>query len=317
MIQAKIHKDLVDSVSFESEVDAYMDVLAYSLNCLQFGMMEKLDAGFKTMQAFNWGGVSIVGEESSYLYQWQRILQEFLPRIREALSDTYFRTFCTKLATNFLTKYLDVIVKQKRISEIGTQQLLLDTYNVKTLLLHFHHMGQGPSSDQLNSNSSNNTSSTSSSIPPMYMKLITSKITQIEIILKLVGTPEELILERFKIMWPDGTPNDLQMIMSLAGVSRIHQQQYLESLGVSTLSLNSSTSASPGVASNNSSGGGVLPGITGARLPTIPLPPLTTSATVTANATVSSVANSVRSLTQDISSTARSAVGDLRKGFLR
>lgn len=327
MIKAKIHKDLVDSVSFESEVDAYMDVLAYSLNCLQSGIMDKLDAGFKTMQSFNWGSVTTVGEESSYLYQWQRILQELLPRIREALSDTYFRTFCTKLATNFLTKYLDGIVKQKRISEIGTQQLLLDTYNVKTLLLHFHHMGQGPSSDQLNTNNSNIGSGSSSSIPPMYMKLITSKITQIEIILKLVGTPEELILERFKIMWPDGTPNDLQMIMSLAGVSRVHQQQYLESLGVSTSNLNNT--ASPGGISNqnnnnnsNNNGGnggvsGVLPGISTARLPTIPLPPLTSSATVTANATVNSVANSVRSLTQDLSSTARSAVGDLRKGFLR
>jgi vacuolar protein sorting-associated protein 53 len=142
MIQNKILKDLVDSVSFDSEVESFMDVLAHALNCLQFGLLDKLENGFRTMQGFNWGAVTVVGEESGYLYQWQKILQDIVPSIRDALSETYFRTFCTKFATHFLNKYLDIIVKQKKISEIGTQQLLLDTYNIKTLLLHFHHMGQ-------------------------------------------------------------------------------------------------------------------------------------------------------------------------------
>lgn len=31
-----------------------------------------------------------------------------------------------------LIRYLDVILKQKSISEVATQQLLLDTYNLKT-----------------------------------------------------------------------------------------------------------------------------------------------------------------------------------------
>jgi hypothetical protein len=34
------------------------------------------------------------------------------------------------------------------------------------------------------------------------MKLITSKITHIEIVLKLIGTPEEFLVDRFRIMWP-------------------------------------------------------------------------------------------------------------------
>lgn len=142
MIQTKIHKDLIELVSFDSEVESFMDVLAHALNCLQYGLLEKLENGFRTMQNFNWSTVSIVGEESGYLYQWQKTLQDVVPSIREALSDTYFRTFCTKFATHFLNKYLEIILKQKRISEIGTQQLLLDTYNIKSLLLHFHHMGQ-------------------------------------------------------------------------------------------------------------------------------------------------------------------------------
>jgi hypothetical protein len=312
MIKSKISPLYSDSVSFEHEVDCFMDVLAAALNSLQYGILERLESGFRTMSSVNWGTITTVGEESAHLYQWQRILQECLPKIREALNETYYKTFCTKLATLFLARYLDVILRQKRISEIGTQQLLLDTYNVKTLLLHFHHMGLASSTSSSDSPSTLSTASlSSSSIPPMYMKLITSKISQIEVILKLIGTPEEMIVERFQIMWPEGTLTDLQLIMSLAGVSKVQQQQYLEAYGLATGT--STTQASGG-----GSTGGVLPGVSRLPIP-IPLPPLSSaSATVnTANATVNSVANSVRSLTQDISSTARSAVGDLRKGFLR
>jgi hypothetical protein len=148
----------------------------------------------------------------------------------------------------------------------------------------------------------------------MYMKLITSKITHIEIILKLIGTPEEFLVDRFKIMWPEGTANDLQMIMSLSGVSRVHQQQYLESFGVSNPSHGASGAGGISAAGGGAAGGAAHGGAAGVpRLPTIPSLP--SSATASANATVNSMANSVRSLTLDLSSTARSAVGDLRKGF--
>jgi hypothetical protein len=44
------------------------------------------------MQNVNWAGVNTVGEESSYIHQWQSILQDLLPRIRDALTDAYFRS---------------------------------------------------------------------------------------------------------------------------------------------------------------------------------------------------------------------------------
>jgi hypothetical protein len=144
----------------------------------------------------------------------------------------------------------------------------------------------------------------------MYMKLITSKITHIEILLKLVGTPQEFLLDRFKIMWPEGTASDLQMVMSLSGVPRAQQQLTLESFGVTNPSASSSANGAGAVPAGS---GGVGMSTTVPRLPTIPSLP--SSATASANATVNSMANSVRSLTQDLSSTARSAVGDLRKGF--
>ena len=49
--------------------------------------------------------------------------------------------------------------------------------------------------------------------------------------LKLIATPEEMLLERFKIMWPEGQTVDLQGVMSLKDMKRQEQQKLLELFG--------------------------------------------------------------------------------------
>lgn len=59
---------------------------------------------------------------------------------------------------------------------------------------------------------------TTRTAPSMYVKIVNSRATHIEAILKLVATPEELLVERFRVMWPEGQAGDLQLLMSLKGI---------------------------------------------------------------------------------------------------
>ena len=62
-------------------------------------------------------------------------------------------------------------------------------------------------------------------------KLITGRFTQIEVVLKLVGTPEDeaILVERFRIMWPEGK-SDLEKIMNLKRIGNKSKQSILEEL---------------------------------------------------------------------------------------
>ena len=53
--------------------------------------------------------------------------------------------------------------------------------------------------------------------------------------MKLVGTPEDeaMLVERFRIMWPEGNASDLEKIMSLKGVGNKSRQTILESFDTS------------------------------------------------------------------------------------
>lgn len=234
MIKAKIIPELVDSVSFDTEVDTFMDVVAHALKVLVSGIMFRINDAFRAMAAIAWGTVTQVSEESAYVHKISGVLVEAVPLIRNSLGEGYFNTFCTKLATNILDTYLDVILKQKRIAEVGTQQLLLDIYNIKTILTHLHNLGS-EKADSAGSGGGGGSGSPRKTTPPVFTKLVASRTSHIETILKLVGTPDEqgMLLERFRIMWPDGKAGDLQAVMQLKGMNRQYQVSLLEAFGLS------------------------------------------------------------------------------------
>lgn len=230
MIKSKISKQYVDKVDLTSETEEFMDIVAFALKVLTYGIMDRLEQAFRMMNTTNWQSDSQIGEESPHIHAFNTVLSDSIPKIRDSLSKSYYANFCTKLGTELLSRYLDTILKQKRISEMGSQQLLLDTYSLKTMLIQLQNLGI-PKDEYKATPSS------------MYLKLINSRATHIEMILKLIGnllylifpiyfftciiyyystigTPEGLLVERFKVMWPDGKPNDLLTLMTIKGMKK-------------------------------------------------------------------------------------------------
>jgi hypothetical protein len=148
-------------------------------------------------------------------------------------------------------RFHDIITRQKVICEAGSQQLLLDTYNLKTLLLHLHtiHTDGKPVGASIASPGGK-----AHQPPAVYSKFVLSKAAQIETILKLVGTPSDMIIERFRIMWPEGRLDDLTSVMTLKGLKKAEQQTLLDSQAGVLAAL--SAKPAPAASSSNSSSGG-------------------------------------------------------------
>ena len=190
MIRSKIDLTYVDSVSFTPEVDDFHEVIAQAVRVLILALECRFEPGFKSMTNFNWATCEGVGEESTYVRVINDAIRAYVPTLRSLLSPVYFRNFSDKFVQSFLPAYLSMIYRLKRINEMGTQQLLLDVYNLKTLVGDMPKIGQG-ADEAVN-------------VPQTYTKYVTKQMAKIEVVLKLVGTPVDMLAERFKIMWPDG-----------------------------------------------------------------------------------------------------------------
>lgn len=206
------------NIDMTKEQEAFYDVTARGLRVLVSGLEQRVESAFRTeMSSRNWANLDTVGEESSYVRSLHAIIQPFVETIQSVLPSSYFKNFCDKFASQFIALYYNTILRLKKISELGTQQLLLDVYNVKTLLLKMPTQ----------------TKSNEAIIPPaLYTKMVTKEIAKVEIFLKLIGTPYDQLQEMFLSLWPDGTASDLTNVMNLKGLKRQEQQSLFDKMNL-------------------------------------------------------------------------------------
>lgn len=224
VIRAKIDKAYSDSIELAAEMDTFHDVGAAAMKCIVAGLETALDDDLSTMPRTNWQTWEAVGDESAYVTHMGDKLRVFVPVIRQMLSALYFTNFCDKFAAAFVPRVLQTVMKCRKVNQVATQQLLLDVYALKTLFLQLPvlHTSEAVSS----------TAASSPLIPARYTKFVTSEMAKIESVLKLLGTPNEMLVESFKIMWPEGNADDFQSIMNMKGLKKGEQAAYLETLGL-------------------------------------------------------------------------------------
>jgi hypothetical protein len=116
----------------------------------------------------------------------------------------------------------------KKISEMGTHQLLLDLHSVKPALLRLPNARKLPEDGGDDKAGGDDGGAPP---PPAYVKFVTARLGDVERLLKLVGTPDDVLVERFKIMWPDGTADDLAAVMALKDVKKADRDHLMGTFG--------------------------------------------------------------------------------------
>mmetsp|Transcript_21277 Transcript_21277/g.49071 ORF Transcript_21277/g.49071 Transcript_21277/m.49071 type:complete len:542 (+) Transcript_21277:146-1771(+) len=229
LIRDTIEEEFKSRIDMVPQQEAFHDVTARCVRVLVSGLENRLEAAIKLMTSINWGTLAEVGEESAYVRTIHQETVPFVAAVRGLIPSSYFRSFCDKFAMAFTSTYYDTLVRLKRITESGAQQLLLDVYNIKTCFLRLPVL---EATSNIKSSSSTSKGPVSSIAPAMYTKMVTKQFKKIETLLKLVGTPTALLIDVFKVQWVGGSALDLQTVMLLKGMKRNDQAAMLEKFGL-------------------------------------------------------------------------------------
>ena len=220
-----IDEEFKKKIVLDETAELFHDVTAKCIRILVSGLNNRTEPAMKMLASTDWVAMETVGDDSMYVRSVHSAIEPFVASVGKLLPKSYFRSFCDKFALAFSTTYFDTIARLKRINEAGTQQLLLDVYNLKTLFLKLPVMEEAMSPGRRNAGAS-------TIAPAMYTKMVNEKFGRIETMLKLIGTPTEMLVDNFKVQWPAGSALDLQIVMSLKGLKRNEQSQLLEKFGV-------------------------------------------------------------------------------------
>ena len=199
-----IMPNLREEIDFSVQIDAFMEMVAYTYGIITMGISERLEPAMKTLKKTNVTSLDSVGDDSKYVKEIRAILNETVPRIRAGMAPAYFQGFCMKLVTTVLEKLLENIWQLRRISKTGGGQLLLDLQGVKTYLLRM------PNSNLLEGQEP-------CVVSKAYNSLVNSQSYLIERVLKLVCSEDAMMKQNFLALWPEGTAADLEAVIALKG----------------------------------------------------------------------------------------------------
>ena len=218
IVRGKVDEQYRERVDLEQVRDAFHDVVARAVTKVVGAFETAVQPALRKAKGQRWGSLDTIDEESVYVGDVCAVIKRMASAVRALLSPLYFRTFCDRFAASFFAKYYELIQTQKRINEMGTHQLLLDLHSLKPALLALPTLSDGDEPPPPNP-------------PPSYGKFILGQALKVETLLKLVGTPTDALVERFKIMWPDGSEKDLARIAALKGMKRAEIAFTLETFG--------------------------------------------------------------------------------------
>lgn len=217
-LQSTIDPELKDKVNFENEKGRFLDIVNLGIKKLVGRVESALEISWREMANTNWGKLSSVGDQSSYVSELNRsLLTETKIVLKYTTKKTYIRLICDKIVESVANSFLLSVVRCRPISEVASEQMLLDLYVVKRTLLKLPNLSTGADPEE----------------PPTanYTRHVTGSVGRVETILKVILTqtnPPEGLVQNYFYLIGDKSAENFKKIMELKGMSRSDQSRFVE-----------------------------------------------------------------------------------------
>ena len=132
-LQTYIHT-LATQVSFAKMAQSLDNTSSEALNTLVQSLAAKVDAALAPLTRLKWGEMEEVGDQSAYVNAVQAALDETVAPLRARLAKGYFASLLDKTASLLMTRFGAHLLRIRRVSDAGVQQLLLDLTALKPSL---------------------------------------------------------------------------------------------------------------------------------------------------------------------------------------
>ena len=131
-IKSRIDEDLREKVDLQNQADAFMGIASATVRMLVRKVEVACEPSWREMRNTPWSKLESVGDQSTYVAELLRQVKEKAGEILKCLhKQQYARAFCDGLVDQMATTYISNIVQCKPISEVGAEQMLLDSYVLK------------------------------------------------------------------------------------------------------------------------------------------------------------------------------------------
>lgn len=215
-IKSRIDEGLKSNIDLQSQADTFMGIASATVRALVHRVEMDVEPTWREMRNTGWSKMESVGDQSSYVAELLRRIKSRAAEILAMLhKPQYARAFCDNVVELIANAYLSNIFQCTPISEVGAEQMLLDSYVLKKgfeeLLTIASPQGTAP--------------------PAGYIKRVAQSMSKLDPILKTLQvrpSPPEAIVQAYLIHIADKSDTNFRKILDLKGIRKQDQGHLLE-----------------------------------------------------------------------------------------
>ncbi|KAI7874765.1 hypothetical protein K492DRAFT_168869 [Lichtheimia hyalospora FSU 10163] len=210
-LKETIDDEFRDKVDLQDSRESFMGAVSSCIDSAVQVLQRSCDNHLQQMIKLSWSSLDTVGDQSEYVTFILDTIKESATTVGHTIANKrYFRTFCDRFVDSFLLNFLVHIFRCKPVSEIGAEQLLLDTHAIKTLLMELPLTA----------------SDAATTVPTSYGKLVSKGVSRIETVLKTIMTPLDPIegfVENYIFLTGDKHIGNYTRLLDLKGIKKSEQ----------------------------------------------------------------------------------------------
>ncbi|BDD54596.1 hypothetical protein MAP00_000200 [Monascus purpureus] len=211
-IKGRIDENLKQTVDLQSQADSFMGIASSAVRALVHRVELDLEPCWREMRNVPWSKLESVNDHSPYigelLTKCKARSEEFLPLLHK---HQYARAFADHLVELLSNSFISNIFQCKPISETGAEQMLLDSYSLKTGLA----------------------SLLPAPAPTGFVKRVNTSFAKIEPILKTLQvrpSPPEALVQAYLVHVADKSNTNFRKILDIKGIRSRQEQNNLVEL---------------------------------------------------------------------------------------
>ncbi|KAJ9254471.1 hypothetical protein DTO207G8_3662 [Paecilomyces variotii] len=211
-IKGRIDENLKESVDLQSQADSFMGLASAAVRGLVRKVEVELEPCWREMRNTPWTRLEGVSDQSSYVGELMTRIKTRAEEILQLLhKHQYARAFADHLVELISNAFLSNIFQCRPVSETGAEQMLLDSYTLKTGL----------------------SSLLPAPAPAGFVKRVNTSFSKIETLLKTVQvrpSPPEALIQAYLVHIADRNDGNFRKILDLKGIRSRQEQNSLVEL---------------------------------------------------------------------------------------
>jgi hypothetical protein len=234
-IKGRIDDEFKEKVDLQSQADAFMGIASATVRMLVRKVEIACEPSWREMRNTPWAKLESVGDHSTYVVELLHNVKERSGEILKYLhKQQYARAFSDNLVDLMASTYIANIVQCKPISEVGAEQMLLDSYVLKKGFTELPTLNEEPGTAppaRFVTLSYLPSFHNVTNQPSSFIKRVNQSMSKIDPLLKTLQvrpSPPEALVQAYLIHIADKSDTNFRKILDLKGIRKAEQTQLLD-----------------------------------------------------------------------------------------